>query len=122
MKIRDIIMENHELEACERGSDESLTGVASSIITNKRDYDDMDENSLSPTKMQIIGHENNNDIPFVLNTQQQQQDQLKNDDLHSNSDEVSVKCFIFHLKKIKYRYFDRYSVIIQIWRPSRVPP
>ncbi|CAG7823869.1 unnamed protein product, partial [Allacma fusca] len=90
------MMDNGELETCDspRGGQKGSGGdVLDDVIissSNKRKFmdspnaDDVDVGALSPRKLQIAHHHNNNDVSFVLI---HQDNQAINEDLQSNNDE-----------------------------------
>ena len=101
-------MDNGELSGCEsplsdhRKEDVVLREV---IISGKRKFmdsantvDDVDGGSgesLSPRKLQIAQHHNNNDVSFVLIHQESQQS--INEDLQNNNDEVFGRASLTYL-------------------------
>lgn len=96
MYFKNRIMDNGELASCESPHNSSTNEqkddvLREVIISSKRKFmdspngDDVDVSALSPRKLQIAHHHNNNDVSFVLI---HQDNQSINEDLQNNNDEV----------------------------------
>ena len=103
-------MDNGELSNCDSPSARSsVEAKEQAIVMGKRKFmnspvaaaatagggDDVDVGAISPRKLQIAHHHNNNDVSFVLLHQDTAANQSINaEDLQNNNDEVALFSFV----------------------------